>query len=140
MESATTLTELLRRMEFKEYEKEHYMAAVDESKLLAMAGYLNGIFCICREQESLSVVFTSDIKAEMEGLTSKELSGPFALITLEVYSDLMSVGLLAKVSNALNARGIGVNAISAFHHDHLLVPYAKKGEAMQVLEQLSKVV
>jgi GNAT superfamily N-acetyltransferase len=61
---------------------------------------------------------------------------PCAWITLRVHSGLADVGLLARVTTALAARGISVNPVSALRHDHLFVPYERAGEAMAVLEGL----
>lgn len=66
------------------------------------------------------------------------LGGTFAsrMITLGVHSDPAAVGLLATVTRVLADAGIAVNAISAFHHDHLLVPEARAPEALALLEGL----
>ncbi len=52
-------------------------------------------------------------------------------------SDLRAVGFLAKIAAALAADGISVNAYSAYHHDHLLVPFERKDDAMKALLRLS---
>ncbi len=54
-------------------------------------------------------------------------------ITLRVHSSLQAVGLLARVTAALAARGISVNAVSAYYHDHLFVPAERAEEALAVL-------
>ena len=69
----------------------------------------------------------------MVRLTDREVVGPFALISLTVHSDLHAVGLLAKITNALAKEGISVNAFSAYYHDHLFVPFARKDDAMAAL-------
>jgi hypothetical protein len=76
----------------------------------------------------------------MENLSATEIIGPFALISLEVNSDLMAVGFLAKITDELAKKGISVNAFSAYHHDHLFVPFEKKDEVMGILAKLSKAV
>jgi hypothetical protein len=116
----------------------YYLASVDESQLMALAGYLDYVLAIFREEEGLSVVVSEDIKAEVAELSDKEPIGPFALITLGVNSDPMAVGFLAKIAAALAAKGISVNAYSAYHHDHVLVPFEKKDLAMRTLDALSK--
>jgi len=115
-----------------------YMASVDESELMALAGYVDYITDIFREKEGLSIVFSEEIKEEMGELTEKKIIGPFALITMNVYSDLMAVGFLAKITEALAKEKISMNAFSAYHHDHLLVPYDRKDDAMKALEKLQK--
>jgi hypothetical protein len=74
----------------------------------------------------------------MESISEKEAAGPFALITLTVNSDLFEVGLLAAVTAALAKEKIPCNAISAYHHDHLLVPYEMKDKALALLKKLQK--
>lgn len=65
--------------------------------------------------------------------------GPaFRRITLHVLSSLEAVGFLARIASALAARGIACNAVSAFHHDHLFVPAARAGEALEALLGLSE--
>jgi len=118
-------------------EKRYHMATVDESEIMAIAGYLDYLVCIYREDEGISIVFEEDILEEMNGLSEKEAVGPFARITLGVNSDLMAVGFLARVTEALAKEGISVNAFSAYHHDHLFVPYDAAERAMGILESLS---
>lgn len=129
---------LLAGMSPKPDSGKYYMASVDESQLMALANYLDYVVAIFREAEGLSVVVSEDIQAETSELTEEKLAGPFALITLSVNSDLMAVGFLAKIAAALAGEGISVNAYSAYHHDHILVPFEKKDAAMQALEKLSK--
>ena len=63
--------------------------------------------------------------------------GSFCQITLSVHSSLQAVGFLAAVSSALAQAGIPCNAVSAFYHDHLFVPFEQASEAMHVLVALS---
>jgi len=56
---------------------------------------------------------------------------------LTVHSSLAAVGLLAAVTAALAARGISVNPVSAFHHDHLFVPVTQAEAALETLRALS---
>jgi uncharacterized protein len=58
------------------------------------------------------------------------------MITLEIHSSLEAVGFLAAIAARLAASGISVNAVSAFHHDHLFVPVDRAEEAMGVLEEM----
>lgn len=57
-------------------------------------------------------------------------------ITLEVYSDLSSVGLIAAVSTVLAQAGISCNIVAGYHHDHLFVPVGRGQEAMNLLLEL----
>lgn len=62
----------------------------------------------------------------------------WAMITLTIYSDLHAVGFLAVITKHLAAAGISVNAVSAFYHDHIFVPWEKRAMAMSILESLSE--
>lgn len=137
MKTVSDLKKLLKDMQPKMAKMKYFMASVDEGELMALANYLDYIVCIYREKEGLTVVFEEEIHGEMVGIAEK-MAGPFALIMLNVYSDLMAVGLLARVTEALAKEKISVNAFSAYHHDHLLVPWERKEDALKALERLRK--
>jgi len=134
----SSLDALLRGMEPALAEKEFYFACVDEGSLLELSGHMDFIAGILREEEGLTVIFSADALEEISQLSKGRPIGPFALITLNVNSDLLAVGFLARLSAALAAEGISVNAMSAYHHDHLFVPSGKKDAAMDALRKLSK--
>jgi uncharacterized protein len=137
MKTVRGLDGLLKNMQPKMAKTKYFMASVDQGQLMALANYLDHIICIYREKEGLTVVFGEEIHDEMANMTEK-MAGPFALITLEVYSDLMAVGFLAKIASGLAKEKISVNAFSAYHHDHLLVPWERKEDALKALERLRK--
>jgi hypothetical protein len=86
-----------------------------------------------REQEGTTLVIPRE-EAEAAGLRYAFAS---RLITLTVHSALDAVGFLAAITARLAEAGISVNAVSAFHHDHLFVPVDRVDEAMAVLQELS---
>lgn len=129
---------LLKNMGAEVAEGKYYFATVGESQLMAIANYLSYIVGIFREEEGLSLVFREEIKDEMASISEEEVAGPFALITLAVNSDLMAVGFLAAVSAELAKEKIPCNAFSAYHHDHLFVPYGQKEKALAILQKLQK--
>jgi hypothetical protein len=51
-----------------------------------------------------------------------------------VHSALTAVGFLAAITTRLAEAGISVNAVSAYYHDHLFVPWERREEAMEVLK------
>jgi len=57
----------------------------------------------------------------------------WAMITLSIHSDLEAVGFLAAITTSLAAMDIPVNAVSAFFHDHIFVPYDRREAAMECL-------
>lgn len=85
-----------------------------------------------REDEGLTVITTHQA-AQQHGLKHTFLS---RMITVKVHSSLEAVGFMAIMTKALAEKGIGVNPVSGFFHDHLFVPEGKEGEAMEVLEGL----
>jgi hypothetical protein len=86
-----------------------------------------------REQEGTTLVIPRE-EAEAAGLRYAFAS---RLISLTVHSALDAVGFLAAITARLAEAGISVNAVSAFHHDHLFVPVDRVDEAMAVLQELS---
>lgn len=136
--TVSDLQELLKNMQPSLVKGKYFIASVDESAIMTVANYLEYIVDIFREEEGISILFMESIVDEMKELSDLEIAGPFAMITLNVYSDLMAVGFLAKMTEVLAAKKISVNAFSAYHHDHIFVPYEKKDEAMVILKTLSK--
>lgn len=86
-----------------------------------------------REAEGLTVICSPEA-ARHHGL---DAGGSFRLITLNVPSSLAAVGFLAEVSHALRQAGLPCNVVSAFHHDHLLIPADQAAAALRTLQALS---
>ena len=86
-----------------------------------------------REREGTTLVIRQG-EAERAGLRHEF---PSRLITLTVHSALDAVGFLAAITARLAEAGISVNAVSAFHHDHLFVPVDRADEAIAVLKEMS---
>ena len=63
---------------------------------------------------------------------------PCRMITLNIHSALQAVGFLARITTALATRGMGVNPVSGFYHDHLFVPDGREDEAMEILLQMAQ--
>ncbi|MDA8869973.1 ACT domain-containing protein [Rhizobiaceae bacterium] len=57
---------------------------------------------------------------------------PCRMISLNVHSALDAVGFIARVATALADKGMGVNPVSGFYHDHLFVPEGREAEAMEI--------
>jgi hypothetical protein len=62
---------------------------------------------------------------------------PWAQITCRVHSSLEAVGMLAAIAETLAREGIACNAVSALHHDHLFLPWARRHDALRVLQALA---
>ncbi len=57
----------------------------------------------------------------------------WGMITLSIHSDLEAVGFLAAITTVLAAIDIPVNAVSAYFHDHIFVPYGRRDDAVECL-------
>jgi hypothetical protein len=62
----------------------------------------------------------------------------WAQITLRIHSSLEAVGMMAAIAAALAARDIPCNAVSAYYHDHLFVPWTHRDDAVDALRELSE--
>ena len=88
---------------------------------------------VFREKEGTTLILEKKI-ADENHLAYNEM---WAMITLSVHSDLNAVGFLAAITNKLAVEGISVNAVSAYYHDHLFVPYGRAKEAIKLLNEFS---
>ena len=87
-----------------------------------------------QEQEGMTVIITEE-QASGAGLA---YDSTWACISLTVHSALTAVGFLAAISAGLAQAGISVNAVSAYYHDHLFVPWDRREAAMEVIKELSR--
>lgn len=85
-----------------------------------------------KEREGTTLILTQKV-AEKAGL---DFEFPCKMITLSVHSALDAVGFLAKITTRLAALNMGVNPVSGFYHDHLLIPVDKAELAMQELQSM----
>jgi uncharacterized protein len=129
MTGETNLQLLLRDMKpVLSAEPYGYAVAVQREALS-----LDNIFATVREDEGLTLVAATDI-LNQAGLT---YTGPWALITLHVHFSLEAVGLTAAFATALGKAEISANVIAGNYHDHILVQWEKRHDAMQTLRALS---
>lgn len=82
------------------------------------------------EAEGPTVILGADVETPADNR--------WVWLELSVYSDLQTVGFLAKVAEALAAADVPCNVVAAFHHDHIFVPEAKAKAAIAALEALAK--
>jgi len=92
------------------------------------------VFCGLATDEDPSLFSPALVFREREGTTVLVLRS----ITLGANSDLDAVGLLAVVTGRIAAAGISCNVVSAYHHDHLLVPVAAAESVMELLRELQQ--
>ena len=60
-----------------------------------------------------------------------------AWITCTIESDLEAVGMTAAISRALADADISCNVLAASRHDHLLVPWDRRDDAVAILSGLA---
>lgn len=87
-----------------------------------------------REDEGTTVV----VEAAGDGTDSAASEPRWAQITLRIHSSLDAVGMMAAIAAALADRGIPCNAVSAYFHDHLFVPWTQRRRAVAALENLAR--
>lgn len=59
-----------------------------------------------------------------------------AWLSLRVHSALNAVGVTAAVAGVLAERGIACNVLAGYFHDHLLVPAARRDDAVAAIRSL----
>lgn len=91
-------------------------------------------FATVREAEGLTLVL-AQAEADRLGLAYDQVA---AVVTLQVHSALEAVGLTAAVSTALARARMSCNVIAGAFHDHLLVPWERRTEAVAILEALAR--
>ncbi len=87
-----------------------------------------GAIMLFREDEGVTTVVEVDTSSD-EPL--------WAQITLRIHSSLEAVGMMAAIATALTARDIPCNAVSAYYHDHLFVPWSRRDDAVAALQALT---
>jgi len=87
-----------------------------------------------QEPEGLTLVLTKE-NADTYGLSYE---GLFRCISLQVHSSLEAVGLTAIISGKLASYDISANVIAGFYHDHVFVPEQDAEQALELLNNLSK--
>lgn len=119
------LRALLMGMQPKLSERAWVFASLPEDAMIPATA-----FAVVREDEGPCAVIPAE--------AGPKDAVPFARITLQVNSDLEAVGLTAAVATALAASGLACNIIAGLYHDHLLVPWERREDAMKLLEKLSR--
>jgi uncharacterized protein len=131
MPGGRDLNALLQNMKPEMHEGVFVFCSISEDKEIPTTLRPVHIF---REREGTAFIIRRE-EAEAAGLPYQFAS---RLITLTVHSSLEAVGFLAAITGRLAGAGISVNAVSAFHHDHLFVPEHRADEALRHLQNMSK--
>ncbi len=126
MVGINNLNTLLKAMKPELISGEFVFATTKEDNFLKLSPIL-----IFQEKEGSTII----IKKEIAEKNKIKYEMVWAMITLTVHSDLNAVGFLAAITKKLAEKGISVNAISAYYHDHLFVPFDKKTLTMKTLKE-----
>ena len=86
-----------------------------------------------REHEGITTIMVVDESA-VDASADEPL---WAQITLRIHSSLDAVGMMAAIAAALAARDIPCNAVSAYYHDHLFVPWPRRDDTLAALRELT---
>lgn len=100
----------------------------------ALSIHPGDIQLLFKEAEGVTIVTTLEVAQEQK----LEYSFPCKMITLDVQSSLEAVGFMAIIAGKLAKRGMGVNPVSGFWHDHLFVPLGREEEAVEALRELAE--
>lgn len=130
MSGIKNLKLLLRAMDPALQKGKFVFCSVNEKQYAAMAKAGLAPKSAFREEEGITLILEKGI-ADRNGL---HYHNCWALITLNVYSDLEAVGLLAKVTKVLADAKISVNVISGYYHDHIFVPLKDSRKALILLK------
>lgn len=132
MAGETDLKKLLAEMRPHLHEDEYVVCTIPGGKVGDLADLEP--FAAVLEEEGLTLVLQRE-RAEEAGL---HYEGVFARITLQVHSSLEAVGLTAAVAGRLADLGISANVLAGYYHDHLLVPWDRRRDAMEALARLEE--
>jgi hypothetical protein len=129
MTGDSNLESLLKNMKPVIVPGEYVFCSVKENQLKEVKDPL----LVFREYEGPTVIITKTDAEQMK----LHFDSTWGLISMTIHSDLEAVGFLAIITSYLAKAGISVNAVSAYYHDHLFVPFARVAETVTLLMTLS---
>ena len=129
MSGETNLDVLLATMTAKLHEGVYVFATLPDRKIP------DGIAArmIFQEDEGTTLILLQS-EAETHDLAYEF---PSRMITLNIHSALEAVGFIARVATELAAKGMGVNPVAGFFHDHLFIPLGREDDALQVIADIA---
>ena len=89
---------------------------------------------IFKEAEGTTLIL---LKEDAEAL-GYSYEFPCRMITLDVHSSLEAVGFIAYIATQLANKGISVNPVSGFYHDHLFVPEGRANDVLEILFNIAQ--
>jgi len=130
MSGISNLSVLLKSIKPKLVKGKYVFCTVSPKQFSKLS--CKAIMCFA-EKEGITLV----LKKQEADKNKLKYDGFWAFITLTVHSDLSAVGFLAAITKVLAKNGISVNAVSAYYHDHLFVPYEKAEKTMLLLKSFN---
>lgn len=128
MSGQTNLSEVLKSLKVSCDNVEYGYASVKDKQI----NFDNLILGTFKENEGLTIIApkeyfeTNDIQCE----------GPYAKLTIEVYTSLELVGLTAVVAKKLAENQISANVVAGYFHDHIFVQYGLRQKAIEAIDNL----
>jgi hypothetical protein len=129
MAGETDLKTLLSTMQPVMHAAAYVFCSVSQEAYQTLSFSPLGIF---HEQEGVTLILPEEQARQAE----LRYDSSWACISLTVHSSLAAVGFLAAITARLAQAGISLNAVSAYYHDHLFVPWENRERAMQILKEL----
>lgn len=127
----TSLSTLLSTLTSTLHPQTFVFVTLPESSILPP---LSDIQLFFREAEGITLITTREYAISH----NMDYFFPSRMITLNVHSSLEAVGFMAIIATKLAKRGMGVNPVSGFYHDHIFIPTGREEEALNVLSMLAK--
>jgi hypothetical protein len=143
----TSLHTLLSTLDPVLHEPTYIFLTIPDSQFVAPFPVpLQHIQMFFREAKSVTLIIRHDVALQNHLLPKfRDLEDseydvqcqyPCRMITCNVHSSLEAVGFIALLATKLAERGISVNPVSAYYHDHLFVPVKEAEEALRILKQI----
>jgi uncharacterized protein len=131
MSGETDLTILLESMQPIHQPGEFVFCAIAHPDSSSFNLNLNPI-CTFREAEALTLI----LQRQQADAAQLPYESVFGMITLSVHSSLQAVGFIAAIASRLAEKGISVNPVSAYYHDHLFVAIDRVDDALEILHSI----
>ncbi len=129
-DDARSVDELLAGLEPRMRSGKFVFTAIGPAKL----ELLRRADAVITEDEGITAIISKDI-ARDQNLDYEYVA---AWITLSAQTGLHVVGVTAMVSSAFASAGISCNVLAGLHHDHLLVPWKQREDAIELIQEVSE--
>jgi hypothetical protein len=139
-----TLEQVLSELKLYSDNQIYAIIKLPPSAIMVAAGIIAEIgepFCgLIVDKDEVTLIIpqeaVADFSSRLRGQTMGETA--YRLITFDVATDFMLVGLMAALSRALADAGVTVMPYAAYTRDHILVPVEQFETAWKALEKLKR--